>query len=63
MNHLRSHRVTVVELLEKSDNLVKVRGLHAINGTPILDTSSSSSPEVPGHKLWEEWKSEKRLNY
>jgi len=26
-------------------------------------TSSSSFPGVPGHKLWEEWKSGKRLNY
>ncbi|PWU81468.1 MAG: hypothetical protein DLM72_06770 [Candidatus Nitrosopolaris wilkensis] len=26
-------------------------------------TSSSSLSEVPGHKLWEEWESEKRLNY
>jgi tRNA-Thr(GGU) m(6)t(6)A37 methyltransferase TsaA len=29
--------VTVVELLDRRDNVVNVRGLDAINGTPILD--------------------------
>jgi tRNA-Thr(GGU) m(6)t(6)A37 methyltransferase TsaA len=29
--------VTVVKLLERRQNIVKIRGLYAINGTPILD--------------------------
>lgn len=35
---------SVVELLERNDNVLKVRGLDAIDGTPVLDIK----PYLPG---------------
>lgn len=40
--------VTVVELLERHHNIVKVRGLDAINGMPILDIKPYSYSNIQG---------------
>jgi tRNA-Thr(GGU) m(6)t(6)A37 methyltransferase TsaA len=47
--------VTTVKLLERRDNVLKVTGLDAIDGTPVLDIKpyipcddSSTGPKTPG---------------
>ena len=41
--------VSVVELLERHRNILKVKGLDALNGTPVIDIK----PYLPGDKVGE----------
>jgi len=46
--------ITVVELLERKGNILKVKGVDMINGTPILDIKpyTKSSQKVPTKFGW-----------
>ncbi len=44
--------ITTVKLLERRDNVLKVIGLDAIDGTPVLDIK----PFIPGHDSPNEFK-------
>ena len=47
--------ISVVNLLEREGNVLKVRGLDAINGTPIIDIKPYLPKEVVAEARYPEW--------
>jgi tRNA (adenine37-N6)-methyltransferase len=47
--------VGVVKLLERRENILKVRGLDAVNGTPILDIKPYTYADRKGKIHVPEW--------
>jgi len=47
--------LTLVELLERKENVLAVRGLDAYDGTPVLDVKPADSRDMPANMRVPKW--------